>query len=164
MITVHFVKYKLNNVHCELLIMDTTGRNVHCWGDLFRSITNVIVRVVSYKTCLLRRLQAQTLSNEAPPIDKIQIYDYKKMFDSMELEEAISDIFDSGVRDDSLAPLYDANKNIKVRVKTQSGLGVEQHFKKVVLQGDTWGPIMASNQVDTLGKQLLEEEPSFLYK
>ena len=82
----------------------------------------------------------------------------------MDLEEAVSDLFDSGVKDNTLALLYDANRDIKVRVKTPSGLGVEKHFQKVVLQGDTWGPIMASNQVDTFGKQLLEEEPSFLYR
>ena len=86
------------------------------------------------------------------------------MFDSMELDEAVADIFDSGVKVDTLALLYNANKNIKVRVKTPSGLGVEQKFSKLVLQGDTWGPIMASNQVDTFGKQLIEKEPSFIYK
>ena len=31
----------------------------------------------------------------------LQIYDYAQMFDSMDLEEAISDIFDAGVNDDS---------------------------------------------------------------
>ena len=82
----------------------------------------------------------------------------------MELDEAVADIFDSGVKDDTLALLYNAKKNIKVRVKTPSGLGVEQKLSKLVLQGDTWGPIMASNQVDTFGKQLIEEEPSFIYK
>ena len=86
------------------------------------------------------------------------------MFDSMDLDEAVADIFDSGVKDESLALLYNANKNIKVRVKTPSGLSVEQQFPKLVLQRDTWGPIMASNQVDTIGKQLIEEEPSFMYK
>ena len=69
------------------------------------------------------------------------------MFDSMDLDEAVSDMFNSGV---------------KVRVKSPSGLSVEQQFPKLVLQGDTWAPIMASNQVDTFGKQLIEEEPSFL--
>ena len=36
--------------------------------------------------------------------------------------------------------------------------------QKQVLQGDTWGPIIAASQVDTFGKQLIEEEPDFVYK
>ena len=61
-------------------------------------------------------------------------------------------------------PFSDANQKINVRVKAPSELGVEFFFERVVLQGDTWGHIMASDQVDTLGKQLLEEEPNFIYK
>jgi hypothetical protein len=60
--------------------------------------------------------------------------------------------------------LYNANTNIKVKVKTPAGLSEEMTFKKLVLQGDTWGPTMAANQVDTIGKQLLVEQPQFLYK
>ena len=105
-----------------------------------------------------------TISSKKKNPVTIQIYDYKQMYDSVDLDEAVSDMFDSGIQDYTLALLYDANQNINVRVKTPSGLGVEKYFEKVVLQGDTWGPIMASNQVDTLGKQLREEEPNFMYK
>ena len=94
----------------------------------------------------------------------LQIYDFKQMFDSMNLQEAVSDLFDSGVKDNTLALIYEANKNISMRVKTPSGLSAETSFEKIVLQGDTWGPIMAANQVDTFGKQLIEEEPDFVYK
>ena len=59
------------------------------------------------------------------------------MFDSMKLEEAISDLFDSGMKDDTLSLLYDSNRNIKVKVKTASGLTEENKFPKLVLQGDT---------------------------
>ena len=44
----------------------------------------------------------------------IQIYDYKQMFGSMDLDEAISDLYDSGMKDNSLTLLYNSNKNIKV--------------------------------------------------
>ena len=90
------------------------------------------------------------------------------MFDSMVLKESISDLFDSGIQDDTVTLLYEANGNAKVRVKTPSGLSVEIIFDEthghMVLQGDTWGPPMAANQVDSFGKQLLEEEPEFIYK
>ena len=51
-----------------------------------------------------------------------------------------------------------------MRVKSPFGLCEESRFDKIVSRGDTWGPTMASNQVDTLGKQLLEELPGYIYK
>ena len=86
------------------------------------------------------------------------------MFDSMVLKESISDLFDSGIQDDTLTLLYEANQNVRVKVKTHSGLSVENTFDEIVLQGDTWGPPMAANQVDSFGKQLLNEEPEFIYR
>ena len=44
----------------------------------------------------------------------IQIYDYTQMFDSMSLKESMNDLYDVGVQDDSLALLYEANKDIKM--------------------------------------------------
>ena len=44
----------------------------------------------------------------------LQIYDYKQMFDSINLEEAISDIYDYGLKDDNLALIYKANTKIKI--------------------------------------------------
>ena len=84
------------------------------------------------------------------------------MFDEMNLKESISDLFDSGIKDDTLALLYDANRSIKVKVKTTSGMTAENVLEELVLQGDTWSPTMASNQVDTLGKQLLQELPEYI--
>ena len=106
----------------------------------------------------------ETLSSKLNKPLTLQIYDFRQMFDSMKLEESISDLYDSGMKDDSLLLLYDSNNNIKVKVKTSSGLTAENTFEKLVFQGDTWGPLMASNQVDKFGKQLLEEEPQYLYK
>ena len=106
----------------------------------------------------------ETLSTKKTKPVTFQIIDYQQMFDSMVLKETISDLFDSGIKDDTLALLYEANRNIKVRVKTPSGLSVENNFKELVLQGDTWGPTMAANQVDSFGKQLLDEEPEYIYK
>ena len=106
----------------------------------------------------------ETISSKLNTPVNLQVYDYKQMFDSMNLEESISDLYDSGIKDDTLALIYKANTNIKVKVKTPYGLSAETRLKKTVLQGDTWGPTMAANQVDTLGKQLLIENPDYLYK
>ena len=50
----------------------------------------------------------------------LQIYDYKQMFDSIDLEEAISDFFDVGVTDESLALIYKANQEIQMAIKNGS--------------------------------------------
>ena len=47
-----------------------------------------------------------------------QFCNYSQMFDSINLEEAISDIYDTGVDDDNLVLLYEANQNINMAVKT----------------------------------------------
>ena len=51
----------------------------------------------------------------------LQIYDYAQMFDSVDLELALSDLYDVGVQDDTLALLYNANKEVHMAVKTPRG-------------------------------------------
>ena len=41
---------------------------------------------------------------------------------------------------------------------------MEQTLKENVSQGDTLSSIHASNQVDTIGKKLLEENPDYLFR
>ena len=72
----------------------------------------------------------------------LQFYDYSQMFDSINLQEAISDIFDTGVDDDNLALLYNANQEIDMAVKTANGLSDRQTVNDIVLQGDKWGSIL----------------------
>ena len=36
----------------------------------------------------------------------LQLYDYSQMFDSIDLKQAISDIYEAGLKDDSLVLLY----------------------------------------------------------
>ena len=94
----------------------------------------------------------------------LQIYDYAQMFDSVDLEQALSEIFDVGVDDDTLALLHKANKDVHMAVKTPSGLTERQTIKNCVLQGDTFGSILASVQVDSIGKECITEGYSYLYK
>ena len=94
----------------------------------------------------------------------LQIYDYAQMFDSINLEQALSDLFDVGVDDDTLALIHKANKDVHMAVKTPSGLTKKQTIKNCVLQGDTFGSILASVQVDSIGKECMEEGHSYLYK
>jgi hypothetical protein len=98
------------------------------------------------------------------PVD-IQIYDYKQCFDSLWLEECLNDMYTGGLQDDKLNLLHEANSlvNIAVRtpvVKTSSG-----NINNVVIQGDVFGPMLCSKQVDLFGKECLEEQKyTYLYK
>ena len=49
-------------------------------------------------------------------------------------------MYDAGVKDDNLALIYRANKEINMAVNTPTGLTQRQNLENVVLQGDTWGP------------------------
>ena len=89
---------------------------------------------------------------------------YSQMFDSIELEQGISDIYDTGVRDDVLSLLYQAIEEIYMAVKNLSGLTERQVLKDVVLQGDTWEAILASVQVDFIGKEFQSAGYGYKYK
>ena len=93
----------------------------------------------------------------------LQIYDYAQMFDSIDLEQAISDIFDAGVDDDTLVLLHKANEEVHMAVKTTNGLTERQVIKDIVLQGDTWGSLLASVQVDSIGKECQEAGYGYMY-
>ena len=49
-------------------------------------------------------------------------------------------------------------------MKAPFGLTVKVVLDEVVLKGEVWGPSLASNQVHTFGKEMLEEDMSFLYE
>ena len=86
------------------------------------------------------------------------------MFDSIHLEEALSDIYDVGVNDENLALLHKANDEVHMSVKTPGGLTDHQVLKNIVLQGDTWGSILASVQVDAIAKDVEEAGLGYKYK
>ena len=84
----------------------------------------------------------------------LQIYDYRQMFDAIGLQEALSDVFDVGTDDDNLALLHEANRNIRMSVKTKNGLTERKTIKNVVLQEDMFGSILASVQVYNICKSV----------
>ena len=86
------------------------------------------------------------------------------MFDSVNLKEAINDLYDYGVQDKDLQLIYKANEEIFMAVKTPGGLTDRLMITNSVLQGDTWGPMLASVQVDKIGKSLEEAGIGYLYK
>ena len=98
------------------------------------------------------------------PVD-IQIVDYKQCFDTLWLEECLNDLYDSGVKDDKLALLYNINSHVKVAVKTPVGITDRKSLFNVITQGDVFGPIICSNLVDIFGKEcLVDYKYNYSYK
>ena len=64
----------------------------------------------------------------------------------------------SGCKDDKLSLIYDLNITTKVAVKTSLGMPDRFDIKENVLQGDVFGNILASNQIDKFGKDCLEKQ------
>ena len=107
------------------------------------------------------------IKGKEPCVD-IQIYDIQKAFDSLWLEDCLIDAFDSleeENKDEELALLYESNKRNLVAVKTAVGITERVNVPNIVQQGGTWGPLLCSNTIDTLGKKLLNRsEIPYLYK
>ena len=94
----------------------------------------------------------------------IQIYDYSQMFDSMNLKFAISDIFEAGLKNSDLQLLYEGNKEIHMAIKTPDGPTETSTIENSVLQGDTFGSLLASVQVDSIGKECVRSEYGYKYQ
>ena len=80
------------------------------------------------------------------------------MFDSECLYECLNDVYEAGVDDDYFPILYEANKETYVAVQTPSGITKRETIPEIVMQGDVLAPLISSLQVDTMGKECLEEE------
>ena len=95
------------------------------------------------------------IQGESGCID-IQIYDLIKAFDALWLDDCLNDVFDAVTeegRDDKLALLYDINKENHVAVNTAVGQTERFGVEKIVTQGGTWGSLLCSNHIDSLGRR-----------
>ena len=98
----------------------------------------------------------EAINTKGKAID-ILIYDYRKCFDALWLNECVNDLYDAGIEEDNLALIYEANKVHKVAMKTPYGLTEREAINKIVLKSEVFGPLQCSVLVDTLAKECLEE-------
>ena len=98
----------------------------------------------------------------------IQIYDLEKAFDALWLEECLNDIVDTlpeHKMNDKISLIYESNKDNLVAVKTALGLTERVNIPNIVQQGGTWGSMLCSNTVDTIGKKCRDRgEHCYYYK
>ena len=111
---------------------------------------------------VLNSVLNDVIQNKKKCID-VEILDYKQCFDSMWMDECINDLWDAGVQDDHLALIYEINSKVDVAVKTPFGPTGRKVIEKVVMQGEVYGPLCCSVQVDTFGKECIKKN-KFLYK
>ena len=69
----------------------------------------------------------------------------------------MNDLYNAGVTDDALALIFEANKKNQVAMETPLGLTDREVVEEIVLQGEVFGPLQCSVQVDTFGKECLAQ-------
>ena len=104
------------------------------------------------------------INKESPPVD-IHLYDLRKCFDGLWLEECCNNLYEAGITDDKLALIFEGNRTNKVAVKTPGGLTDRVLMQRIVVQGGVTGPLCCSVQTDCIGKESLENgEHLYMYK
>ena len=103
------------------------------------------------------------VANSLPNID-ILITDIRKCFDKMSYKETGNDLFDAGVKNDHFNLMANSNEKYQVAVKTPWGSLTERvELCEIEMQGTVPAPLKCSIQIDTLGKECIENEEG-LYK
>ena len=99
---------------------------------------------------------------------EIQIYDIEKAFDKLWIQDCLNDLIDIMPEDmvnEKIGLLFKSNEVTKVAIKTPFGLSKRIDFETLVTQGGSWGPILCSNSVDSLGRKgLQQDKKAYLYK
>jgi exonuclease III len=93
----------------------------------------------------------------------ICVYDVRKCFDSLWLEECINDLYEAGLTNDKLCILYYQNKTARIAIRTPNGTTDRFTINNIVMQGTVWAGLMCTCTMDKLGKQAYNDE-QLLYK
>ena len=93
----------------------------------------------------------------------IQFTDIKQCFDSVWLEDAINDLYLSGVCSRNLNLLYEGNSSTEMCVETPFGRSERVTLNKVVMQGSVSGGTICSNQISKLCNQTYSEGSVYMY-
>jgi hypothetical protein len=119
-------------------------------------------RNIRDNTLVVHAVINETLRNKSQ-ID-IQFTDIKQCFDSIWLDEATNDLFDSGMTSRSLNLLYEGNSKTRMCVETPFGRSERVQLNKVVMQGSVPGGVICSNQLSKLCNKLYMEGNVYMYK
>ena len=111
-------------------------------------------------------LVVQAVINEAHD-SKLEIdiifTDIKQCFDSIWLEEATNDLYNSGITSRNINLLYEGNKKTRMCVETSIGRSERVELRRVVMQGSVTGGMICSNQISKLCNKLYDEGEVYMY-
>ena len=86
------------------------------------------------------------------------IYDCEQCFDSLWQDEITNDLYEAGIKNDKLALLQKLNETNKVAIKTPHGISQRKVVKQIICQGEPWGPLECSLQIDDIGKESINPQ------
>ena len=89
--------------------------------------------------------------------------DIKQCFDSIWLDEAINDLYLSGVETRNLNLLYEGNKMTKMCVESKFGRSDRAVLHNIVMQGSVSGGTLCSNQISKLCNKTFDEGAVYMY-
>ena len=94
----------------------------------------------------------------------LSLYDVAKCFDAQWHAETMNDMWNVGVNNDKFALMSEINKKCNIAIKTPAGLSDRFTLEEIEMQGTVAGPIKATVQIDTLGRDCYERrEGLFTY-
>ena len=68
-------------------------------------------------------------------------------------DEITNDLFEAGIKNDKLALLQKLNETNNIAIKTHEGTSQRTVVNNIICQGEPWGPIECSLEVDNIGKE-----------
>lgn len=114
---------------------------------------------------VLNAILKDVMSSKKKEAIDINVMDFRQMFDVEELPQVLNAFYESGVQNDLLAMLCEANQNVEFAVKTPAGKTESRSIYNKIMQGDVMSPLMSSNFVDVnIVKPAIDAGNVYLYK
>ena len=98
---------------------------------------------------VLNSIMNNVMSSKKKEAIDLNILDFQQMFDTEELPSVLNAFYDSGVKNDMLGLIHEANKSVNFAMKTPHGLTESKTIKNKVMQGDVMAPLLSSSFVDS---------------
>ena len=149
----------VRNILDRLVYFDEKDQINNSMGDL--QVGNQEGRNIRDHTLIVHAIVNEAKWNKTN-ID-ILFTDIKQCFDSMWLDEAINDLYNSGVNTRNLNLLYEGNRATEMCVETRFGRSDRVKLNKVVMQGSVPGGTLCSNQLSKFCHKTLNEGNVYMY-
>ena len=94
----------------------------------------------------------------------LQFTDIKQCFDSLWLQEATNDLYDSGLTSRNLNIIFEGNRQTQMCIETNFGRSGRTELKNVVMQGSVLGGMLCSNQLSKLCNKMYQEGHVYMYR